>query len=94
MDTDMTPDIHKQIEEANIIFDEGKHFDKQARKARHAVEFVMHTTGCKICFRVLIRNGGIQTLEEFQNWTHKSRDVQCEKFGHSKWMQDNLYVLN
>jgi len=41
MDNDMTPDIQKQIDEANVIFDEGKHFDAQSRKARHPIGFVL-----------------------------------------------------
>ena len=94
MDNDMTADIQKQIDEANVIFDEGKHFDTQSRKARHPIEFVLHTTSCKICLRVLIRNNEIQTLEKFQEGTHKSREVQCEKVGHTKWVVENMFSQN
>ena len=94
MDNDMTTDIHKQIEEANIIFDEGKHFEAESRKARHPVAFVLHTTTCKICFRVMIRNNEIQTLEKFQEWSHKSPEIQCEKVGHTKWLVENMFILN
>ena len=94
MDTDLNPDIQKQIAEANAIFDEGKHFDAQSRKARHPIEFVLHTTTCTICFRVMMRNNEIQTLKEFQEWSHKSREVQCEKVGHTKWLVQNMFSQN
>ena len=94
MDSEMNSGIKDQIEQANKIFDEGDHYAKQVQKARHPVEFVLHSTSCKTCFKVLVRNGGLLTIDDFYDWTHESKDVQCEKFGHSKWMMQNMFILN
>jgi hypothetical protein len=94
MDMDMTPSLKKQLAEVNIIFDEGDHFATEMKKAQNPVEFLNHSAFCGVCIRVQVRNGAMKTLEEFQDWTHKTKEVQCEKFGHSKWLQENLYVLN
>ena len=94
MDIEMTPNIKKQLDEANIIFDEGDHFATEMKKAQNPVEFLHHSAFCGVCIRVQVRNGAMKTLKEFQDWTHQTREVQCEKFGHSKWLQENLYVLN
>ena len=94
MDSEMTPGIKKQIEEANSIFEDGRHYADRLRKAKHPEEFVLHTTHCGICFKVLVRNGGIKKIDDFYDWTHKSEEVQCEKFGHSKWIVENMFILN
>ena len=94
MDIEMTPSIKKQLDEANIIFDEGDHFATEMKKAQNPVEFLHHSAFCGVCIRVQVRNGAMKTLKEFQDWTHQTREVQCENFGHSKWMLVNLYILN
>ena len=94
MDIDMTSSLKKQLAEANIIFEEGNHFSTEMNKAENPLEFLRHFTRCGVCIRVQVRNGAMKTLEEFQDWTHQTREVQCEKFGHSKWLLENLYALN
>ena len=94
MDIELTQSIRDQLAEANIIFDEGDHFTTEIEKARNPMEFLQHSARCGVCIRVQVRNGAMKTLEEFQDWSHKTREVQCEKFGHSKWLQDNMFVLN
>jgi len=93
MDTELTPSIREQLDEANVIFDEGDHFATQM-KTLHPMKFLQHSAHCEICFRVMMRTGAMKTLKEFQDWTHQNSEIQCEKFGHSKWMMENLYVLN
>ena len=93
MDIEMTPNIKKQLDEANIIFEEGDHFTNEI-KTLNPMKFLQHSAHCGMCLRVMVRNGAMKTLEEFQDWTHKNKEVQCEKFGHSKWLQENIYVLN
>jgi len=93
MDTELTPSIREQLDEANAIFDEGNRFATQIEK-QNPMKFLQHSAQCGICLRVQVRQGSLKTLKDFQDWTHKNREVQCEQFGHSKWLQENLYVLN
>jgi hypothetical protein len=92
-DSEMTSDMKRLLKDANDIWDEGRHVAK-AQKQMNPIEFHLHLTKCGRCFKFLLRTDVLKEYKEYGQWSHDNPEVQCEKFGHTKWIVENLNILN
>ena len=93
IDPEMTSDIEGLIKDANAIWEDGRHV-AEIQKKLSPFEVFHHMGSCMQCFSVMLRTGALLELSEFQQWSHNNKEVQCEKYGHSKWLVENIHVLN
>tara|TARA_Y100000034_G_scaffold33790_1_gene41316 strand:- start:3089 stop:3430 length:342 start_codon:yes stop_codon:yes gene_type:complete len=93
IDPEMTSDIEGLLKDANAIWEDGKHV-MEMQKEMNPFEFFRHQAMCKQCFKVMMMTGGLKEYTDYQQWSHNNKEVQCEKIGHTKWLVENINVLN